>query len=193
MAEGNWKVCMWEALHRESTCLVTVCRRTWKRKLRRLTVEKERSSWYRGSMTAYWRAVGIRELTTGTDCEVAANGERGSEGSWAAGVSLRVPEWVSEVTQSCPTLCKSMDFSPPDSSVHGISQARILKWAAISFSRGSSWPRDQTRVSCITRRFFTTEPPGELGVSFTSLPKWTMQRNRGKQQNGKDSRSLQAN
>ena len=37
-------------------------------------------------MTAYWRAVGIRELTTGTDCEVAANGERGSEGSWAAGV-----------------------------------------------------------------------------------------------------------
>ena len=116
---------------------MTVCRRTWKRKLRGLTVEKERSSWYRGSMTAYWRAVGIRELTTGTDCEVAANGERGSEGSWAAGVSLRVPEWVSEVTQSCPTLCESVDCSLPGSCVHGIFPARILDWGAISFSRRS--------------------------------------------------------
>ena len=40
----------------------------------------------------------------------------------------------------------------------GIFQARILQWVAISFSRVSSWPRDQTRVSCITGRFFTTEP-----------------------------------
>ena len=107
------------------------------RKLRGLTVEKERSSWYRGSMTAYWRVVGIREPTTGTDCEVAANGERGSEGSWAAGVSLRVPEWVSEVTQSCPTLCESVDCSLPGSCVHGIFPARILEWGAISFYRRS--------------------------------------------------------
>ena len=42
------------------------------------------------------------------------------------------------VTQSCPTLCNPMDCSPPGFSVHGILQARILKWAAISFSRGSS-------------------------------------------------------
>ena len=46
------------------------------------------------------------------------------------------------VTQSCPTLCGPMDCSPPGSSVHGISQARTLEWVAISFSRGSSWPRD---------------------------------------------------
>ena len=46
------------------------------------------------------------------------------------------------VTQLCPTLCDPMDCSPPDSSVCGISQARILEWAATSFSRVSSRPRD---------------------------------------------------
>ena len=46
------------------------------------------------------------------------------------------------VAKSCPTLCKPMDCSLPGSSVHGISQARILAWVAISFSRGASWPRD---------------------------------------------------
>ena len=46
-------------------------------------------------------------------------------------------------------------WSLPGSSVHGISQVRILKWVAISFSRGSSRPRDGTRVSCIAGRFFT--------------------------------------
>ena len=48
------------------------------------------------------------------------------------------------VAQSCPTLCDPTDCSPPDSSVHGILQARILEWVAISFSRGSSWLRDST-------------------------------------------------
>ena len=62
----------------------------------------------------------------------------------------------SEVAQSCPTLCNPMDCSLPGSSVHGIFQARVLKWVAISFSRGSSQPRDWTRVSCITSRHFTT-------------------------------------
>ena len=65
------------------------------------------------------------------------------------------------VTKSCPTLCDLMDCSPPGSSVHGISQSRILEWVAISFSRGSSWPRDWIWVSCIARGFFTTEPPGK--------------------------------
>ena len=46
------------------------------------------------------------------------------------------------VTQSCPTLCDPMDWRPPGSSVHGILQARILEWVAISFSRGSSSHRD---------------------------------------------------
>ena len=59
------------------------------------------------------------------------------------------------VTQSCLTLCDPMDCSPVGSSVHGILQARILEWVAISFSRGSSEPRDQTQVSCIVGSFFT--------------------------------------
>ena len=70
-------------------------------------------------------------------------------------------ESESEVAQSCPTLCDPMDCSPPGSSVHGILQARILEWVAISFSRGSSQPRDRTQVSCIAGRFFTTEPRGK--------------------------------
>ena len=52
-------------------------------------------------------------------------------------------------------LCDPMDGSLTGFSVHGISQARILKWVAISFSRGSSQPRDQTQVSCTEGRFFT--------------------------------------
>ena len=84
------------------------------------------------------------------------------------------------VAQLCSTLCDPMDCSPQGSSVHGIPQARILEWVAISFSEGSSRPRDQTLVSCIAGRrftlwatreagvsclvveFFTTEPPGKL-------------------------------
>ena len=59
-------------------------------------------------------------------------------------------EWV-QVAQSCPTLCDPMDYT-----VHGILQARILEWAAYSISRGSSRPRNQTRVSCIAGGFFTS-------------------------------------
>ena len=55
-----------------------------------------------------------------------------------------------------------MDCSPPGSSVHGISQARILQQVAISFSRGSSQPRYRTHVSCTAGGVFTTEPPGKL-------------------------------
>ena len=65
-----------------------------------------------------------------------------------------MPMW-SEVSQSCPILWDPMDCSPPGSSVHGIFQARVLEWVAISFSRGSSQPRDWTRVSCTAGRHFT--------------------------------------
>ena len=54
--------------------------------------------------------------------------------------------------QSCPTLCDPMDYSLLGSSVRGILQARILEWVAISFSRGSSQPRDSIQVSCICRQ-----------------------------------------
>ena len=58
----------------------------------------------------------------------------------------------SEVAQSCPTLFDPMDCSLPGSSLHGILQARVLEWGAISFARGSSRPRDRTRVSLIPGR-----------------------------------------
>ena len=54
---------------------------------------------------------------------------------------------------SCLTLWEPMDCSSPSSSVCGILQVRILEWVAMSFFRGSSWPRDQTCISCIGRRF----------------------------------------
>ena len=59
------------------------------------------------------------------------------------------------VAKSCPTLCNPMDCRRPGSSVCRISQARILEQVAISFSRGSSGSRDQTRVSCTAGGFFT--------------------------------------
>ena len=58
--------------------------------------------------------------------------------------------YVCSAAQSCPILCSIMDCSLPGSSVHGILQARTLEWVAISFSRGSSWPRDLTRISCVS-------------------------------------------
>ena len=73
---------------------------------------------------------------------------------------------LSEVAQSCPTLCDPMDDSLPGSVVHGIFQARILEWAVIPFSRGSSQPRDGTHISCIAGRFFTDEPAGK------PIPRW---------------------
>ena len=71
--------------------------------------------------------------------------------------------------QSCLTLC-----SPPGSSVHGILQARTLEWVAIPFSRGSSQPRDWTRISyisCTAGRFITTEPPGRPNSQHLCPPR----------------------
>ena len=52
--------------------------------------------------------------------------------------------------QSCLTLCNPMDCSFPGFSAHGISQVSILEWVAISSSRGSSWPRNWTHISCVS-------------------------------------------
>ena len=67
--------------------------------------------------------------------------------------------------------CDPRDCSLPGSSIHGISQAGILEWVAIFFSRGFSWPRDWTHVSCLTGGFFTTESPGKLSFFFITLIK----------------------
>ena len=70
------------------------------------------------------------------------------------------------VAQSFPTLCDPMDCSPSDSSVHGIIQARILEWAANWFSRGSSWPRDQTQVFYFAGSFLTNWATRESQVAY---------------------------
>ena len=63
--------------------------------------------------------------------------------------------YISEITQSYLTLCNPVDCSLPGFSVHGIFQAIVMEWIAISFFRGSSWPRDRTRVSHIVDRRLT--------------------------------------
>ena len=81
------------------------------------------------------------------------------------------------VAQLCLTLWDPMDCNPPGSSVHGILQERILGWVAISFSRGSFWPRDGACVSYIAGGFFTTEllgkPPARPYLNMNSLQEWS--------------------
>ena len=77
-----------------------------------------------------------------------------------------------KLLQSCLAVCDPMDCSPPGSSVHGILQARILEWVAMSSSRGSSRPRDRTCISCgscLAGGFFTTEPPRKPRMLFRLL------------------------
>ena len=73
------------------------------------------------------------------------------------------------VTQSCMTLCDPLDCSPPGSSVHEIIQARILEWVVMPSSRESSWPRNQTLISCvfcIADGFFTHWAVREAPVQY---------------------------
>ena len=72
-----------------------------------------------------------------------------------------------KAAQSCPAFCDPMDYI-----VCGILQARILDWVAFPFSRGSSQPRDQTQISRIAGRFFTswaTGKPKNTGVGSLSI------------------------
>ena len=73
--------------------------------------------------------------------------------------------------QLYPTLFDPMDYSQPDSSLHGILQAGILEWAAMPPSRGFSRPRDRTYVSCIADGFFTTEPLGKPNIQICMYAK----------------------
>ena len=74
--------------------------------------------------------------------------------SWSEKSKDKIGMHPVEVAQSCLTLCGPMDYSLPDFSICGVFQARVPEWVAISFSRGSSWPRDRTQVSRIVGRCF---------------------------------------
>jgi len=93
--------------------------------------------------------------------------------NWFLFARTTLERWLCScsVAQLCPTLGDPRDCSPPASSLHGIFQARTLEWVAISFSRGSSPPRDWTCVSCLAGRFFTTEPPGVM-IESTKASLW---------------------
>ena len=89
---------------------------------------------------------------------------------WVKVSSILVCVCVCVYTQSCPTLCDSMHCSPPGSSVHVIFQERILKWVAISSSRGSSYPREWTHVSCISRWILYHWATWEASVQHLLFP-----------------------
>jgi len=76
------------------------------------------------------------------------------------------------VSQSCLILCDPLDCSPPGSSVHGIFQARMLEWVAISSPRGSSWPKDWTHFSfsLLCPALQVDSLPAELSGKPTNLP-----------------------
>ena len=76
-----------------------------------------------------------------------------------------------KVAQLCPALFNLMNCSLLGVSVHGILQARTLEWVVLSFSRGSSWTRDQTQVSCLQTDSFPSEPQTTALSSITPF-KW---------------------
>ena len=79
----------------------------------------------------------------------------------------------SEVAQSCPTLCSPVDCSLPGSSIHGIFQARVLEWGAISFSRGSSWPGDWTWVTHCRQTFYhLSHQRSQKSIKESSILRW---------------------
>ena len=86
----------------------------------------------------------------------------GSFGGWGCQASGLL------VAQSCATLCDSMDYGQSGSSVHGILQARILRWVVIPFSRASSQPRDQTRSHALQADSLPPESPDSVLLKRSS-------------------------
>ena len=84
-------------------------------------------------------------------------------------ISLNTHNFCCLVGKFCANLWVPMDSILPGSSVHGISQARILEWVVIPFSRGSSWPRDWTWVSCIGRWILYPWGTGEAQIVIKNL------------------------
>ena len=106
-------------------------------------------------MILWWWSHVFLYLNKPMECTTASMNPNVNYGLW---VIVRVKS-----LKLCPTVCNPLDCSLSGSSVHGILQARILEWVAISFSRGSSRPRDQTRVSHIAGRRFNLWATSHFG------------------------------
>ena len=110
-------------------------------------------------------------------CLVWRRGAWGLNIQWLLGSTNGLLVWLCiriQLLQSCLTLCNPMDCSPLGFSVHGILQSRILEWVAMPSSRGSSWPRDRTCISCLL--LWQTDslplvPPGKLAWLARELRK----------------------
>ena len=98
-------------------------------------------------------------------CPLMEKDKRLMEASWWE----RLTEGESEVGQSCLTVCDPVHCSPPGSSIHGVLQARILEWVAVSFSRGSSQPRNRTHVSHIAGRRFNLWATREAHIIWVTF------------------------
>ena len=77
-----------------------------------------------------------------------------------------------DIAQLCSTLCDPVDCSLPDSSVHGLLQARILEWAAIPFSTESAQPRDQTQISPLIKPRLPAELSGKPQIPVEWIKWW---------------------
>ena len=99
--------------------------------------------------------------------------------TWSPGQTLTVKV---KVVQSCLTLCNPMDCNLPGSSVHGILQVRTLERVVIPFSRGSSWSRNWTGISCIARGFFTSWATGKPRTDWCYAKLWDIRCVSGLQQ-----------
>ena len=132
-----------------SNCQLCICHR-----------RRQRALWMRWGLCLYGRAqlARLQELTS--DMYLGIKWHTHLSASWSlqedhsgifnfAFLKILLVRVHAKSLQSCPTLCDPMDCSPPDSSVHGILQARILEWVTVPSSRGSSQPKDQTCVSYI--------------------------------------------
>ena len=94
----------------------------------------------------------------GAWCRLLSMGSQRVGHDWATSLHFTSFLWYVSyclASKLCLTLCDPMDCSPPGSSIHRISQVRLLEWVAVSFSRGSSRPRGQTQVSRIVDKRFT--------------------------------------
>ena len=109
----------------------------------------------------YWRSRGERTCSYSDDWSPPGISQSTDTDMSTHSMSMKESE---SATQLCLILCNPVDCSPPGSSVHGILQARMLERLAVAFSRGSSWPRDRTQVSCNAGGFFTAWATREAKV-----------------------------